>query len=84
MEEGDEMGAIVKLNKMPEKCSDCIFANDEITFCRLRNRPIIAGKRRNIRMPLCPLINEGEYLTKQLRLLERVTKVRSTKASGKY
>lgn len=53
------MGAIVRIDKMPGKCSECPFANEERTFCRLRNSRLIAGKSRNVRMPLCPLINEG-------------------------
>lgn len=58
------MGAIIKLDKMPAKCDECPFSNNDTTFCRLRNAKIKAGKTRNSRMPLCPLINEGTYLTK--------------------
>lgn len=65
------MGAIVRIDKMPVKCSECPFSNKEITICRLRNSKLIEGKRRNTRMPLCPLINEGTYLTKQFLLLKR-------------
>lgn len=64
------MGAIVRINKMPGKCSECLFANKEVTFCRLRNTGLIAGKKRPNRMPLCPLVNEGTYLTKQLRQIK--------------
>lgn len=54
--------------KMPEKCGECPFADAEIKFCILRGKsPIIAGKTRDIRMPLCPLINEGAYLTNMLK-----------------
>lgn len=66
------MGAIVRIGKMPGKCSECPFANEEKTFCRLRNSKLIAGKRRPVRMPLCPLVNEGEYLTEQLPILKRL------------
>lgn len=64
------MGAIVRIDKMPEKCNECQFANKEKTFCRLRNTGLIAGKQRPVRMPLCPLVNEGTYLTKQLRKIK--------------
>lgn len=66
------MGAIVKLYKMPKTCRDCPFANKEVDFCRLRNSGIIAGKHRSIRMPLCPLQNEGEYLTGVAKFLRRI------------
>lgn len=66
------MGAIVRIDKMPGKCSECPFANEERTFCRLRNSRLIAGKSRSVRMPLCPLVNEGGYLSKQLRRLKRL------------
>lgn len=66
------MGAIVRIGKMPGKCSECPFANEEKTFCRLRNSKLIAGKRRPVRMPLCPLVNEGKYLTEQLPTLKRL------------
>lgn len=65
------MGAIIRMFKMPGKCSECPFADAEIRFCRLRNSTIIAGKTRDIRMPLCPLINEGEYLTKAIKMIGR-------------
>lgn len=64
------MGGIVRLDRMPRKCNECPFVNKERTFCRLRNSSLIAGKKRNIRMPLCPIMSEGEYLTKQLLLLK--------------
>lgn len=66
------MGAIIRIDKMPGKCSECPFTNKERTFCRLRNSRLIAGKNRNSRMPLCPLINEGEYLSEQFRRLKRL------------
>lgn len=64
------MGAIVRIAKMPAKCSECLFANEEVTYCRLRDSRIICGKQRESRMALCPLVNEGDYLTKTLRLLK--------------
>ena len=57
------MGAIIRLHSMPSKCSECPFAADDVTRCRIRNTNIIAGKQRKNRMPLCPLRNEGEYLS---------------------
>ena len=63
------MGAIVRIDRMPAKCGECLFANDEKTYCRLRGSRIIQGKRRTSRMALCPLVNEGAYLTKMIRLL---------------
>lgn len=61
------MGAILRIKKMPAKCSKCPFADENIKFCRVRNSKIILGKKRSRRMPLCPLINEGEYLTNMLK-----------------
>lgn len=66
------MGAIIRLRKMPDRCSDCPFANDEVSFCRLRNSSIIAGKKRNCRMPTCPLMNEGEYLSRQAKAIKQL------------
>lgn len=60
------MGAIVRINKMPRRCSECPFANAEVTICILRNTRLIDGKQRPNRMPLCPLINEDTYITNQL------------------
>lgn len=69
------MGAIVCLRKMPSKCSECIFADKEVEYCRLRNSSINAGKIRNVRMPLCLLENEGEYLTRKKEQLKRIVKL---------
>lgn len=66
------MGAIVKLDKMPERCNKCLFANEDITFCRLRNSKLIRGRYRKTRMPLCPLVNEGAYITNQIRAIKKV------------
>lgn len=60
------MGAIIRLDKVPSNCRVCIFANDDISYCKLRNSKIIAGDIRSNRMPLCPIINEGKYLSKIL------------------
>lgn len=68
------MGAIMCLRKMPSKCSECIFADKEVEYCRLRNSSINAGKIRNVRMPLCLLENEGEYLTRKKEQLKRIVK----------
>ena len=68
------MGAIICLRKMPSKCSECIFADKEVEYCRLRNSSINAGKIRNVRMPLCLLENEGEYLTRKKEQLKRIVK----------
>lgn len=61
------MGAILKLSKMPESCRECIFAEDDVTYCRLRKSQIIAGRERRTRMPLCPLQNEGQYLNQLIK-----------------
>lgn len=61
------MGAIIRLNKMPENCSSCPFSYDEVRCCKLREARIIAGKTRKRRMPLCPLQNEGEYISKIIK-----------------
>ena len=58
------MGAILVLKKMPGKCSKCPLANKEVTVCRVRETGITAGLRRETRMPMCPLMNEGEYLSR--------------------
>ena len=61
------MGCIVKLDKMPEHCRVCPFSKNQFNvqgYCRLRDSRIIAYKNRTTRLPLCPLINEGEYLSK--------------------
>lgn len=63
----NKMGAIIRLYSMPSKCSECPFADCDVTHCRLRNAKIIAGKKRLSRMPLCPLRDEGEYLASFLR-----------------
>lgn len=81
-ERGKKMGAIIRMFKMPEKCSECPFADDEIRFCRLRNSPIIAGKTRDIRMPLCPLINEGEYMSNMLK--NRIMRLLTGKKNRSY
>lgn len=65
------MGAIIQLRKMPEKCRDCPFAEDDVTFCRLRNTRLTFGSHRTDRMPLCPLENEGQYLSRVLRIKEK-------------
>lgn len=55
---------------MPEKCNECPFADNGTKFCILRKARIINGKRRTKRMPLCPLINEGEYLTRTIKCIK--------------
>lgn len=61
------MGAILKLSKMPANCRECIFAEDNVTYCRLRKSRIIASQERRTRMPLCPLRNEGQYLNQLIK-----------------
>ncbi|MBQ9342818.1 MAG: hypothetical protein IJT99_01340 [Clostridia bacterium] len=56
------MGAILRLNKMPENCRECPLADENKHMCRVRNLKIIAYSERSNRMPLCPLVNEGKYL----------------------
>lgn len=68
------MGGIIRLYKMPESCSKCDFSNEDVTFCRLRNSGIIAGKTRDCRMPLCPIKNEGEYLTRMKHAVRQCVK----------
>lgn len=67
------MGAILRLKKMPAKCSECPFAYDDIQRCKLRSSSLIAGKTRQSRMPLCPLQNEGKYVTSLLKSIHRIT-----------
>ncbi len=57
------MGAILRLRKMPGCCNKCPFVDKEVKYCRARKSTIIAGKERSTRMPLCPLENEGKYLS---------------------
>ena len=64
------MGAIIKLKTMPSKCSECPFSDKEARYCRLRDSMIIAGARRSVRMPLCPLRNEGAYLSDVLKKIK--------------
>lgn len=66
------MGAILKLLKMPTSCKECMFAEKDITYCRLRKSNIIAGQQRRTRMPLCPLQNEGAYLTKIIKTIKKL------------
>lgn len=66
------MGAILRLNKMPAKCSECPFAYDNVQRCKLKSGLLIAGKTRTNRMPLCPLRNEGEYLSWLLKSTHRI------------
>lgn len=66
------MGAILRLDKMPAKCSECPFAYDDVKRCQLRTASLIAGKTRPNRMPLCPLQNEGEYLSTLLKSIHRL------------
>lgn len=61
------MGAILRLRKMPESCNKCPLADKEVKYCRARKSTIIAGKERSTRMPLCPLENEGKYLSNFVR-----------------
>lgn len=64
------MGAIIWLRKMPETCRDCPLADKENELCRIRgNSRIIAMKQRSNRMPMCPLENEGKYLTRIAKYL---------------
>ena len=70
------MGAILRLRKMPERCNECPFADKEVEYCRVRDSEIIAGKERNIRMPLCPLENEGKYLSNIINQIIRVRNIR--------
>lgn len=67
------MGAILRLDKMPAKCSECPFAYDDMQHCRLRSSSLIAGKTRQNRMPLCPLQNEGKYISSLLQSIHRMT-----------
>lgn len=67
------MGAILRLNKMPAKCNECPFAYDDVQRCRLRSSALIAGKTRRNRMPLCPLQNEGKYISSLLQSIHRMT-----------
>lgn len=64
------MGAIVRLDKMPENCRECPFASEDKRLCRIRKVHITAWERRKNRMPLCPLVNEGTYLTRTISLLK--------------
>lgn len=66
------MGAILRLNKMPAKCSECPFAYDDVLRCKLKSGLLIAGKTRHNRMPLCPLQNEGEYISRLLKSIYRI------------
>lgn len=66
------MGAIIRLYKMPAKCSDCPFAYDDVQRCKIRSASLIDGKTRPNRMPLCPLRNEGEYLSWLLKSIHRI------------
>ena len=71
------MGAILRLRKMPESCNECPFADKEVKYCRARNSTIIAGKKRSTRMPLCPLENEGKYLSNIIK--EKIIRVRKNR-----
>ena len=68
------MGAIMCLRKMPAKCSECIFASKDATFCDLRGSELIAGKKRTNRMPLCILENEGEFFTRKKEQIKKFLK----------
>lgn len=67
------MGAILRLDKMPTKCSVCPFAYDDVQRCKLRSSSLISGKTRPNRMPLCPLQNEGKYISALLKSIHRIT-----------
>lgn len=69
------MGAILRLRKMPKSCNKCPFADKEVKYCRARKSTIIAGKERSTRMPLCPLENEGKYLSNIIK--EKIIRVRN-------
>lgn len=66
------MGAILRLDRMPAKCSECLFAYDNVRRCKLRSASLIAGQTRQNRMPLCPLQNEGEYISTLLKSIHRI------------
>lgn len=68
------MGAIINLWKMPQKCSECPLADEEVKHCAVKPGGIIAGEKRDCRMPLCPMMSEGEYLSKQKGALKKWAK----------